>query len=78
MLRAHQLEKPGNLLPPLSGAAGFEPQPPGRRACAPTNWATDAGFKTIILKRVSGTGIPNLVRKLMRKRSTSADKKEPT
>ena len=37
MLRARQLEKPGNVLPPLSGAAGFEPQPPCRRACAPTN-----------------------------------------
>ena len=37
MLSAHQLEKPGNVLPPLSGTAGFEPQPPGRRACAPIN-----------------------------------------
>ena len=31
MVRAQSARKPGNVLPPLSGAAGFEPRPPGRR-----------------------------------------------
>ena len=32
MLRVQSARKPGNVLPTLSGAAGFEPRPPGRRS----------------------------------------------
>ena len=32
MLRVQSARKPGKVLPPLSGAAGFEPRPPGWRS----------------------------------------------
>ena len=39
-LKAQSARNPGNVLPPLSGAAGLEPRPPGRRSWR-SNRATD-------------------------------------
>ena len=44
ILRARSARKPGNVLPPLSGAAGFESRPSGRRSLRSNQLeATDAG-----------------------------------